>query len=122
MAEAAEQLVVALEARIRDFEKNMARAQRTANDNFRGIRRSAQVSGRAMEQAMSQSASRMEQNLGRFGTTAAGSDRRQLHGHVAPARPPADSEQRLHAPAANRIHTVVPCCGTLPVQFPAAVS
>lgn len=72
MAEAAEQLVVALEARIRDFEKNMARAQRVANDNFTGMERRARRAGRNLEQSMATSTNAMARSLDSFGTAAAG--------------------------------------------------
>ncbi|WP_336813487.1 tape measure protein [Bosea sp. MMO-172] len=72
MAEAAEQLVVALEARIRDFEKNMARAQRSANDNFTGIERRARRAGRNLENAMATSSNAMTRSLEGFGRAAAG--------------------------------------------------
>ncbi|MBN9437036.1 tape measure protein [Bosea sp. (in: a-proteobacteria)] len=72
MAGEAEQLVVSLEARIRDFERNMARAQRTANDNFTGIERRARVAGRNLENAMATSTSAMSRRLENFGSVAAG--------------------------------------------------
>jgi LAS superfamily LD-carboxypeptidase LdcB len=48
-----EQLVVSLEARIRDFERNFQRANRTANQNFQAIERQAKRSADALEQSMS---------------------------------------------------------------------
>lgn len=44
MSAAEERLVVALEARIRDFEKNMQKARKSANDNLSAIERRAQNS------------------------------------------------------------------------------
>lgn len=52
MSTTTEQLVVALEARIRDFERNMAKASGTASRQFGQIERQAQQSGRRMESAM----------------------------------------------------------------------
>ncbi len=48
-----EQLVVSLEARIRDFERNFQRANRTANTNFQAIERRAKRSADTLEQSMS---------------------------------------------------------------------
>lgn len=72
MSGSQEQLVVALEARIRDFEKNMQRAQRTANDNFRGIERRARTAGKNLENAMATSSNAMTRSLDGFGRAAAG--------------------------------------------------
>lgn len=72
MAGEAEQLVVSLEARIREFERNMQRAQRTANDNFRGIERRARTAGKNLETAMATSSNAMTRSLDGFGRVAAG--------------------------------------------------
>ncbi|CDZ53367.1 D-alanyl-D-alanine carboxypeptidase family protein [Neorhizobium galegae] len=48
-----EQLVVSLEARIRDFERNFQRANRTSSQNFQAIERQAKRSADALEQSMS---------------------------------------------------------------------
>jgi tape measure domain-containing protein len=72
MAGEAEQLVVSLEARIREFERNMQRAQRTANDNFRGIERRARTAGKNLENAMATSSNAMTRSLDGFGRAAAG--------------------------------------------------
>lgn len=72
MAEAAEQLVVALEARIRDFEKNFQRANRVANDNWRNIERRSRTGARNLEQTMATSTKAMTRSLDSFGTAAAG--------------------------------------------------
>lgn len=53
MATETEQLVVSLEARIRDFEKNFQRANRTADQNFDAIERRAKQSGDRLEASMS---------------------------------------------------------------------
>lgn len=52
MATETEQLVVALEARIRDFERNFQKANKTANDNFSRIENRARQSSRRLEQDM----------------------------------------------------------------------
>lgn len=52
MATETEQLVVALEARIRDFERNFQKANKTANDNFSRIESRARQSSRRLEQDM----------------------------------------------------------------------
>ncbi len=53
MAVAAEErLVVALEARIRDFEKNMAKGRKIANDNLRAIEKRALESAPRLEAAL----------------------------------------------------------------------
>ncbi len=48
-----EQLVVSLEARIRDFERNFQRANRTSSQNFKAIEAQAKRSADALEQSMS---------------------------------------------------------------------
>ena len=48
-----EQLVVSLEARIRDFERNFQRANRTAGQNFKAIENRAKRSADALEASMS---------------------------------------------------------------------
>lgn len=72
MAGEAEQLVVSLEARIRDFERNFQKANRTANDNFRSIEQRARTAGKNLESAMGNSTSAMSRQLDNFGTAAAG--------------------------------------------------
>lgn len=72
MAEAAEQLVVALEARIRDFEKNFQRANRVANDNWRNIEKRSRTGARNLENTMATSANAMTRSLEGFGRAAAG--------------------------------------------------
>lgn len=71
MAGEAEQLVISLEARIREFERNFQRARRTANDNFTGIENRARRAGRNLETTMADSTSRMSRSLDNFGTAAA---------------------------------------------------
>jgi len=53
MAGETEQLVVALEARIRDFERNFQRASRTSSSSFDAIERRAKQSADRLEQSMS---------------------------------------------------------------------
>ena len=72
MAGEAEQLVVSLEARIREFERNFQRANRTANDNWRSIERRSRTGARNLEQAMATSSNAMTRSLEGFGTAAAG--------------------------------------------------
>lgn len=58
-----EQLVVSLEARIRDFEKNFEKANRTASSNWTAIeRRSTEAAGR-LEKTISGAATRMRASL-----------------------------------------------------------
>lgn len=53
MATEEERLVIALEARIRDFERNFQKANRTANDNFTAMERRAKQSADRMESSLS---------------------------------------------------------------------
>ncbi len=52
MATDEERLVVTLEARIRDFEKNMAKASKTGSDTWRKIEKDAETSGARMQKLM----------------------------------------------------------------------
>ncbi|MEO9340464.1 hypothetical protein ABFT80_23925 [Mesorhizobium sp. SB112] len=63
MATDQERLVIALEARIRDFERNFQKANKTANDNFANIERRAKQSGDRMESALGGSASKLAGNM-----------------------------------------------------------
>lgn len=72
MAEAAEQLVVALEARIREFEKNFQRAKNASNDNWRQIEGRARRGARNLEQSMGGATTAMAHQLENFGNAAAG--------------------------------------------------
>ena len=67
MAEAAEQLVVLLEARVRDFEKNMQRASRSANDNFGSIENRGRRMGRNLERDLASSTARINTTLAGMG-------------------------------------------------------
>jgi hypothetical protein len=59
MATETEQLVVALEARIRDFERNFQKAGKTANDSFGKIEKRAKLSGDRLESTMSAATARI---------------------------------------------------------------
>lgn len=59
----AERLVVLLEARIRDFEKNMAKASGTATSSYTGMRRSSQTATAQMEADMVRSSTRINNAL-----------------------------------------------------------
>jgi hypothetical protein len=79
MTDDAERLVVLLEARIRDFEKNMAKASGTADRQYGKMRRSSKSATRQMERDMARSTSRINQALaassakiGAFGKAAIG--------------------------------------------------
>lgn len=74
-----ERLVVAIEARIRDFEKNMLKAERTASQNFNKMRGTSKSATKQMEEDMLRSTTRMNQALasvstkiGEFGKAFAG--------------------------------------------------
>lgn len=73
---AEERLVVALEARIRDFEKNMVKGRKIANDNLRAIEKRAQESAPRLEAAMANAgkglASGLAMGLGAVGIGGAG--------------------------------------------------
>jgi len=58
-----ERLIVALEARIRDFERNMAKAGRTADQRFSGIERRAKLSGDRLQGSLSQAAMRVNTSM-----------------------------------------------------------
>lgn len=79
MATETEQLVVALEARVRDFERNFQRANKAANDNFGKIENRARVSAKRLEQSMANAATGMSNRLkGLAGSLAAAFSAREL--------------------------------------------
>lgn len=79
MATETEQLVVSLEARIRDFERNFQRANRAANDNFGKIENRGRVSAKRLERSMADAATGMGNRLkGLAGTLAAAFSAREL--------------------------------------------
>lgn len=63
MANDEERLLVALEARITDFERNMAKAERTGSGSFNRMRRSSRTATAQMEQDMVRSTTRINQAL-----------------------------------------------------------
>lgn len=98
MANEDERLVVALEARIRDFEKNFDKAQRTANSRFNAIEKRAQASASNLKAAFSgagQSVEAVFATLGGAGIIAGGG----LAGIVATLKSAATSVADLAAEA-----------------------
>ncbi len=63
MADDAERLIVLLEARIRDFEKNMLKASGTADSSYGRMRKGSRSATRQMEQDMIRSTNRINQAL-----------------------------------------------------------
>lgn len=63
-----ERLVVMLEARIRDFEKNMAKAEQRGTRSYQTLRRGSQSATAQMEADMARSTSRINQALGTVST------------------------------------------------------
>lgn len=79
MATETEQLVVQLEARVRDFERNFQRANKAANDNFGKIENRARQSAVRLEKTMANAASGMSNRLkGLAGSLAAAFTGREL--------------------------------------------
>lgn len=78
MATETEQLVVALEARIRDFERNFQRATRTADNNFSRIERRAQQSAKRMEASLKGSVANINGLLGTLGVGVGFNELRKL--------------------------------------------
>jgi len=72
MAGDEQQLVIALEARVREFEKNFQRADRVATNHWRSIERRSRTGARNLENAMATSTNAMTRSLEGFGTAAAG--------------------------------------------------
>lgn len=62
-----DQLVVQLEARVREFEKGMERASGTADKQFGKMRKSASKAGKEMESSLAQVATRVNGALGKLG-------------------------------------------------------
>ncbi|QEW28904.1 hypothetical protein [Roseovarius indicus] len=58
-----ERLIVALEARIRDFEKNMIKAEKRGTNSYNALRRGSKVTTSAMERDMLTSTKRINQAL-----------------------------------------------------------
>jgi hypothetical protein len=79
MATETEQLVVALEARVRDFERNFKKAPRVANDNFSKVEARARQSAIRLEQSMASAANGVSNRLKAVaGTVAAAFSTREL--------------------------------------------
>jgi tape measure domain-containing protein len=72
MAEAAEQLVVSLEARIRDFERNFQKASRSANDNWRTIERRGEQGAKRLESTFDKATKGVSEKFRLMATSAAG--------------------------------------------------
>ncbi|CAJ0862055.1 hypothetical protein AMST5_01453 [freshwater sediment metagenome] len=72
MAETAEQLVVSLEARVRDFEKNFQKASRVANDNWSTIERRGAQGAKRLEASFSQATKGISDKFRLMATSAAG--------------------------------------------------
>ena len=72
MANDQERLVVLLEARIRDFEKNMAKANATANKQFGAVEARARQSARRLESTFGSVSSRINNQFMTIGKNAAG--------------------------------------------------
>ncbi|MGV8831259.1 MAG: hypothetical protein ACOH2N_04715 [Devosia sp.] len=79
-----ERLVVLLEARIKDFEKNMAKASGTATKNYSGIRRSSKTATGAMEADMMRSTSSINRALAATSTRVGGFGKSMAMGFAAP--------------------------------------
>lgn len=69
----AEQLVVLLEAKIDQFEKNMAKATRTANDNWRKIEDRGKRANSIIERQMAATSANIQKSVMGIGTSIAGS-------------------------------------------------
>lgn len=79
MATETEQLVVSLEARVRDFERNFQRANKAANDNFGKIENRARQSAKRLDQTMANAATGVSNRLkGLAGSLAAAFTGREL--------------------------------------------
>lgn len=78
MAGDTEQLVVALEARIRDFERNFQRASRTADSQFSRIERRAKQSADRLQTTLRSSTANINRMLGSIGVGIGLNELRQL--------------------------------------------
>ncbi len=72
MANDGERLVFMLEARIRDFERNLAKAQGTANNRLKAIEKRADTTAMRMKTAFAQAGSGINAGLGMLGTLGLG--------------------------------------------------
>lgn len=62
-----EQLVVALEARVKDFERNFIRANKTANDNWRNIENRGKRAATGIQRSFSNSSSSVVRSMSNIG-------------------------------------------------------
>lgn len=83
----AERLVVLLEARIRDFEKNMAKASGAATRDFNKMRASSQSATRQMESDMVRATTRINQALASSSTQVGAFSRSMAVGALAAIAP-----------------------------------
>lgn len=67
-----ERLIVAVEARITDIERNMRKAERTTTQSFQGMRRSSSTATKQMEADMARSTTRINQALAQTSTRIGG--------------------------------------------------
>jgi len=72
MAEAAETLIVSLEARVRDFERNFQKASRASNDNWLQIERRGEMGAKKLESTFAQAAEGVSSKFKLMATSAAG--------------------------------------------------
>ena len=68
MADDQERLVVAIEARIAEFEKRMKQAERTGTQSYQGLRRGSKTATQQMEQDIIRSTTRVNQALAQTAT------------------------------------------------------
>lgn len=68
MANDEERLIVSLEARINQFEKNMQRANQVAGNNFRRMQSDAKRAATAMQREMEKASSSVAKSMQRFGS------------------------------------------------------
>ncbi|SLN19925.1 hypothetical protein ROJ8625_00698 [Roseivivax jejudonensis] len=78
-----ERLIVALEARIRDFERNMQKAERQGTKTYTGLRRNSRGTATAMERDMIRSTTRINQALAATSTRIGAMGRAFAAGAVA---------------------------------------
>ncbi len=80
-----EQLVVQLEARIRDFERNMAKASRSASDHFGKIESRGRAASRQLESTFLSTSKSINQSLSNLGSGVFANIKGQLAGLGATA-------------------------------------
>ena len=78
-----ERLIVALEARIRDFEKNMIKAEKRGTQSYQSLRRGSKVATTAMERDMLSSTARINQALASTSTRIGAFGKAFIAGAVA---------------------------------------